>query len=499
MQLSPFTERDNIVSNLEEIPMTELDARLQDAVFYLQKLKSCFHDKNNKFILPVSAEIIKKIVLELENGRIHDFPNTICIIITDENIESSDDNILIRTQKTYTALEATVSNIIIVEESCFDDIAAKLPETHVVLRHQNWLELPHAFAHNAYQKNHPFSYKERGKEYNNSFDIVNCLNKYFNEKNWAEEIAWRIDREYQLRRTEGKNTNGGRNVKENYTRVVEELIPQSLDHNTVEDAINLIAEMSFPSILESLTQGIKGRKQKVESTISEGFKQDILEKRKTTLVYQHRMHPDISRFPHEQFYKQKNALLDLELPQPIEDLRKWDYTRYTRRSVWVNVDGEIKGRGNQNPKEVEKMIEELRYFLDFAKSNPQPEGKVWTVACLTFYRGQEKLIREKLQQLLQKENNVSNFDIKDCAHPVNIKLHTVDKFQGHEADIVFLSMVQTTRDGFMDNPNRVNVAITRAKFQLVIIGKQEYYLKKSQSEDLQKLAENNNPFETGRE
>jgi superfamily I DNA and/or RNA helicase len=36
----------------------------------------------------------------------------------------------------------------------------------------------------------------------------------------------------------------------------------------------------------------------------------------------------------------------------------------------------------------------------------------------------------------------------------------VDKFQGHEADIVFLSMVQTKRVGFMDNPNRLNVAIT---------------------------------------
>jgi superfamily I DNA and/or RNA helicase len=51
-------------------------------------------------------------------------------------------------------------------------------------------------------------------------------------------------------------------------------------------------------------------------------------------------------------------------------------------------------------------------------------------------------------------------------------------------------MVQTTRDGFMDNPNRLNVAITRAKFQLVIIGDYEYFSNKSNSDDLKELAKN---------
>lgn len=42
----------------------------------------------------------------------------------------------------------------------------------------------------------------------------------------------------------------------------------------------------------------------------------------------------------------------------------------------------------------------------------------------------------------------------------------------------------------MDNPNRLNVAITRAKFQLVIIGDYSYFAKKSRSEDLKQLALN---------
>ncbi|MCK5345113.1 MAG: ATP-binding domain-containing protein, partial [Candidatus Heimdallarchaeota archaeon] len=52
-----------------------------------------------------------------------------------------------------------------------------------------------------------------------------------------------------------------------------------------------------------------------------------------------------------------------------------------------------------------------------------------------------------------------------------IDVCTVDRFQGHEADIVLLSFVRSGDGiGFLDNPNRLNVAITRARHQLVIFG-----------------------------
>ncbi len=47
------------------------------------------------------------------------------------------------------------------------------------------------------------------------------------------------------------------------------------------------------------------------------------------------MHPDISRFPREQFYKNEGALLDLEKPKPIAEIRQWDYNRYTKRNIWI--------------------------------------------------------------------------------------------------------------------------------------------------------------------
>jgi superfamily I DNA and/or RNA helicase len=241
-------------------------------------------------------------------------------------------------------------------------------------------------------------------------------------------------------------------------------------------------------MLESLIKGIPARLRQTPTTISEGFNPDELKHRRTILTYQHRMHPDISKFPREQYYKKEGALLDLDKPTPINTLREWNYSRYMKRSIWIDVKG--KTTKNYNLDEADKMISELNEFLEYASKNDQPEGKEWTVACLTFYKGQETRIRERLQELTKKEQAFANFNLEKNGRKVNIKLHSVDKFQGQEADIVFLSMVQTFRDGFLDNPNRLNVAITRAKFQLVIIGNHEYFSKQSKSDDLKKLAQN---------
>ncbi|MDR0559809.1 MAG: ATP-binding domain-containing protein, partial [Prevotellaceae bacterium] len=485
MQLSPFTDREEIVSNISQLQIENkpLKFELQQAVFYLQKLKTCLHGRYNKFVLSVSLDIFNFMVLELSHGRYSDFQGKTIFAVTNEGKNVDSEILYKRNINTVNKLELSAADIILIDESILKQYIHLIPESHVVLRGSKWLESEHAFSHNAYQQRHKFKYKERNHEFDNSIEIAEEINKYFGEKNWAEEIAWRVDREHQLRLS-AKNK-----IKDSYSKTIDDLLPKSIKKEAVEEQINQIASMAFPSILESLVHGIKGRKVKVESTISEGFNTYDLDSRRTTLVYQHRMHPEISLFPRTQFYKENKALKDLETPQPIETMRDWDYDYYGKRSVWIDVAGNTVR--NYNDKEVDVLIFHLQRFIEFAKNNPQPENnKEWTVACLTFYRGQETKIREKLQSLTHNENAYSSFTVSEGKYKINIKLHTVDKFQGHEADIVFLSMVQTKRDGFMDNPNRLNVAVTRAKFQLVIIGNYNYFKNSSQSEDLRALAEN---------
>ncbi|KAF5019908.1 hypothetical protein F66182_8070 [Fusarium sp. NRRL 66182] len=54
-----------------------------------------------------------------------------------------------------------------------------------------------------------------------------------------------------------------------------------------------------------------------------------------------------------------------------------------------------------------------------------------------------------------------------------VEVLTVDKAQGNQADVVFLDMVRTTKAGFMDEPQRMNVAITRARQAEIILMNQE--------------------------
>lgn len=466
MQLSPFADREQIVSNLEMLPLKDkksLPISTQQAVFYLLKILEITKYYNNKYILPLPKNVLIDLLREVESRKLNEH-----FIITKFNINSI-------------KLELIASNLILIDELIFNKNIHKLPETHAILRLESWQSSQHAFLHNHWQnKGNTFKLNKGKNSLEGSFKIADDTNAYLKEKSWAEEIAWRIDREHQLRLLE--------NNKTNYRKIINDLIPKSLDSGDIENRINTLASIAFPSILESLIEGVKSRKFGTKTTISEGFAEKELKTRRTVLKYQHRMHPDISKFPREQFYKKGNALLDLESPTPIRQLREWSYTRYSTHSIWIDVKG--KSERNYNIKEVDNLILDLKSFIEYAGNNKHPNGEEWTVACLAFYRGQETKIREKLRSYTKQENAFSNFSINKNGTKINIKLHTVDKFQGHEADIIFLSMVQTFKDGFMDNPNRLNVAITRAKFQLVIIGDYDYFTKRSRSEDLKKLAIN---------
>lgn len=158
---------------------------------------------------------------------------------------------------------------------------------------------------------------------------------------------------------------------------------------------------------------------------------------------------------------------------------KGEYLRLGKWQLW-------------NPAEVRVVLDELRKFVDWAVAHPQSDGKPWEVAVLTFYRAQEKLLRDDLQQLSRARGNTRNFKLPAGGTAVKVTLCTVDRFQGHEADLVLLSFVKSGSVGFLNSPNRLNVAITRARYQLVLIGHHAYFAsERCSSELLQNIATSN--------
>jgi superfamily I DNA and/or RNA helicase len=55
----------------------------------------------------------------------------------------------------------------------------------------------------------------------------------------------------------------------------------------------------------------------------------------------------------------------------------------------------------------------------------------------------------------------------------NLEVNTIDSFQGQEADVVYISLVRSNAEGeigFLKDYRRMNVAMTRAKKGLIVIG-----------------------------
>jgi len=96
------------------------------------------------------------------------------------------------------------------------------------------------------------------------------------------------------------------------------------------------------------------------------------------------------------------------------------------------------------------------------------------ISIIAPYRRQIKVIRENISlervRELCPDQKISD---KRWHAFVNSKIATVDSFQGAESDIVIICYVRSNENegiGFVDNPNRINVAHTRCRREIVIIG-----------------------------
>jgi len=85
-----------------------------------------------------------------------------------------------------------------------------------------------------------------------------------------------------------------------------------------------------------------------------------------------------------------------------------------------------------------------------------------TIAVISPYQEQIRLLREQLENTPELQ-----------AYTSKIAVNTIDSFQGQERDIVYIGMVRSNSDGeigFLADIRRMNVAMTRARKKLVIIG-----------------------------
>lgn len=487
-QLSPFTDREQIVANLDNLMLVppkgktlgqNLSGAVQQACFLLEELRGNYQSPYSQPILvPVTRDVANALAAEIRTRtslpKLAKGLDNLLIVMAREGCYADGHQFGLK-QIQQKPDQLYRHNLCFVEEGCLGEIAQWIPDDMLIL-HPDWCHTSQAAQHRVSGTGCK-SFKVKTSDYTDTVQVHKELLDRIDNTKWSEEVCWRLEREYWLRLSVNQRRKTG------YLEdTLERLFPKSV---SADGRIHVLKNIAFPSILEALSgDGLVKRKNDDPTTLNQGFNPSEKSQRYTTLTYQHRMHPDISVFPRQQFYPQ-GVLKD---GGKTASDRAWQYTRYKSRNIWLDVRG-ITLRGNSNKQETLALISELDAFCDWGQGKSKnKKGEPFDVAVLTFYKGQEKALREALQQLPGNTNRYARFNYKG----ISIKLATVDYFQGQEADVVFLSMVNTHRDGFMDSPNRLNVSITRARYQLVIVGHHEYFSQQSRTLELKKLAESCN-------
>lgn len=193
------------------------------------------------------------------------------------------------------------------------------------------------------------------------------------------------------------------------------------------------------------------------------------------LETQYRMHPEISEFPSKAFYegRLKNGVTanDRIFEADKDLLMQKDIP-----IVFYNVKNSIEqfsssGKSFLNVAEASTLGE---IISKFKKSVPaiQPEQ----IAIITFYNGMIDILRSHLRYLSSSNNN--NSDQKDESFYDNLRIDTVDAFEGSDIDYVILICVRSNKKkniGFLSDMGRLNVALTRAKKGFFIIGNKKNF------------------------
>lgn len=194
--------------------------------------------------------------------------------------------------------------------------------------------------------------------------------------------------------------------------------------NVVTDEMKKKTDEIFDSF--TLDKAYRYSDHSLLSSVSEVFKNIP----RTLLREHYRCHPKIIEFCNQKFYDNQLIIFteDKGERQPL--------------LIYKTVEGNH-SRERMNQRQIDVIKNEVipQQHLNIEKDS---------IGIVTPYRNQTKALQEAFKG-------------------TNIKADTVDKFQGQERDIIIISTVDNEISDFADNPNRLNVAVSRAIKQLIVV------------------------------
>lgn len=239
-------------------------------------------------------------------------------------------------------------------------------------------------------------------------------------------------------------------------------------------------------------------------------KSDKVNARFVTLDVQRRMHPDLALFISDMFYKNeyyspgesefiKEKTLDLTIfkyPATFIEVIPKSNQRFETNMNSASGQELLKlscKSGYANLMEAKKVIEILYSLIqeesifDEQEQLKSKKDSAAVIGIIAFYAGQVELIRKLIKEsdFIEAQEQSSNGQYL-CKGKINVIVNTVDSFQGKECSAIILSFTRSNpycNIGFVDDANRLNVAMSRARKKLILLGDTETFIKRASASD----------------
>lgn len=265
-------------------------------------------------------------------------------------------------------------------------------------------------------------------------------------------------------------------------RQLPHLLVQEIEQEVAsQNSLNEIERKAFES---SLFERLRNKLQRLEK--EDGIPRVVM------LNKQFRMHPVLGDFVSQNFYESVGL-------EPVESGRKAEEFSHQlpgyegKVCAWVDVPRAL-GAERRSDTSLGREVEAERIAREAAQLLKTTDGNI-SVGVITFYSAQTKLIMEELEGLGIMQKTAEGFQPVEKYKSTNngeerIRVGSVDAFQGKEFDVVLLSCVRTSgkravahaedgeqreaqlnrKYGFLRLANRMNVAMSRQRKLLVIVG-----------------------------
>ncbi len=173
------------------------------------------------------------------------------------------------------------------------------------------------------------------------------------------------------------------------------------------------------------------------------------------LTRQYRMHPGIAEFPNAQFYDGElvDGVTTSDRPSPTGVL----WPDWENPIAFLPVEGgEVLSPDEASKENQTEASWVVKILIDLIDGG---EIDIEEVGIITPYAGQVRAIKDNIPDRLS-----------------SVEVRTVDGYQGREKEVIIFSCVRSNREGnvgFLSDSRRLNVALTRAKRGLIVVGDPE--------------------------